>query len=81
MSGNYSAAVGNKGRLVLPAALRKERGWNEGAVLVMVPTEYGVLLESRDVLRDSVQSGLAGADLVSDLLAERRAEAAGEDAG
>ena len=81
MSGNYSATVGNKGRLVLPAGLRKERDWPEGTVLVLVPTDYGVVLESRDALRASVQSGLAGFDLVSELLAERRDEAAREDVG
>jgi AbrB family looped-hinge helix DNA binding protein len=71
--------VGNKGRVVLPAELRQERGWDEGTVLVIVRTDRGVLIESRDALLATIQSGLAGSDLVGELLRERRIEASLED--
>jgi len=81
MSGNYSMVVGNKGRVVLPAGLRAERGWDEGTVLVVVRTDRGVLIESREALLETLQAGLAGTDLVGELVRERRAEALAEDAG
>lgn len=79
MSGKYSMVVGNKGRVVLPAGLREERGWEEGTVLVVVRTERGVLIESQEALLATIQSGLAGTDLVGELLRERRAAARLED--
>jgi len=75
MSDTYSMTVGNKGRVVLPADLRAARGWTEGSVLLLLETEDGVLLVTRDDLERQVQSELAGSDLVNELLAERRAEA------
>ena len=80
MSGNYSMVVGNKGRVVLPAGLRQERGWDEGTVLVIVRTDRGVLIESRDALLETIQSDLSGTDLVAELISERRAESLREDA-
>lgn len=52
----------------------------EGSVLVFVETHRGIVLLSRKQLRDLVREDLAGADLVAQLLAERRANAAAEDA-
>jgi AbrB family looped-hinge helix DNA binding protein len=80
MSDTYSVTVGNKGRVVLPSDLRQARGWIEGTVLVLLETDDGVTLISRDELERQVQAEFAGADLVTELLAERRAEAEREAA-
>jgi AbrB family looped-hinge helix DNA binding protein len=76
MGDTHSVTVGNKGRIVLPAELRQARGWVEGTVLLLLETEDGVALVTRDELERQVQAELAGAGLVAQLLAERRAEAA-----
>jgi AbrB family looped-hinge helix DNA binding protein len=81
MSDTYSVTVGNKGRIVLPADLRQERGWSEGTVLLLLETETGVELLTRDALEKRVHAAAAGiTGVVAELLAERRAEAAREDA-
>ena len=81
MSDTYSVTVGNKGRIVLPADLRQQRGWSEGTVLLLLETEGGVELITRDELERQVLSQSDGTtDVVGELLAERRAEAAREDA-
>jgi hypothetical protein len=59
----------------LPAGLRQSRGWPEGSVLLLLETDDGVLLTTRDDLERQVRAELAGANLVADLLEERRAEA------
>ncbi len=48
--------------------------------MVIVEAPNGLLLLTREQLRDMVRSGLEGKDLVTQLLADRRAAAAGEDA-
>lgn len=72
--------MGNRGRLVVPAELRQRAGMREGAVLVMIEIELGVILLSREQLKSLVRKDLAGSDLVAQLLAERRASALAEDA-
>jgi UDP-N-acetyl-D-mannosaminuronic acid transferase (WecB/TagA/CpsF family) len=47
--------------------------------LVLLESPGGLVLMTRRQLRDRVRSDLAGADLVGELLAERRANAAAED--
>ena len=49
-----------------------------GTKLVLTDTGDGLLLLTRDHLRDLVRADLAGADLVGRLLAERRAAAVAE---
>jgi AbrB family looped-hinge helix DNA binding protein len=81
MSDTYFVTVGNKGRIVLPADLRQERGWSEGTILLLLETEGGVELLTRDELERQVLSQVDGTtDVVGELLAERRAEAARENA-
>ena len=81
MSDTYSVTVGNKGRIVLPADLRQERGWFEGTVLLLLETEGGVELLTRDELERQVLAQADGTtDVVGELIAERRAEAAREAA-
>lgn len=80
MSGTYQVVVGDRGRLVVPAEVRERAGISEGTVLVLLETPAGLALLTRDQLRDRVRADLGGADLVAELLAERRAIAADEDA-
>ena len=72
--------VGERGRVVLPADLRKRRDWSEGTVLIAVETDRGVLLTRRDELESLVRGQLVGTDIVSDLMEERRRAAVREDA-
>ena len=71
--------MGDRGRLVVPAELRERAGLHEGRAVVLVETPSGVLLLTREQLRDLVRSDLEGKDLVGQLLAERRAAANAED--
>jgi len=47
---------------------------------VLIDTPGGVLLVSREQLKSLVRADLAGIDLLSELLADRRRQAAAEDA-
>lgn len=78
MSGTYDVVMGDRGRLVVPADLRREVGWDAGRLLHLLETDEGVVVMTRDQLKAYVRKDLAGLDLVSELLAERR-EAAGAD--
>lgn len=70
--------VGDKGRVVIPAELRARHQWGTGATLVAIDTELGVLLAGREIVERLVRERLAGHDLVAELLADRRSEAARE---
>jgi len=80
MSGTHEVVVGDRGRLVVPAEVRARNGLDEGTVLVLLETPTGLVLMTREQVRDRVRADLAGTDLVTDLLADRRAAAADEDA-
>ena len=75
-----TVTVGDRGRIVIPAPVRDRAGIAAGTVLYLFETPGGLVLLTRDQLRDRVRSNLSGLDLVSELLAERRAAADGEDA-
>lgn len=80
MGGTYNIVVGDRGRLVVPAEVRDRAGLTPGTPLVLLDTPSGLVLLTRRQLRERVRSELAGLDLVDELLAERRAAAAAEDA-
>lgn len=80
MSGTYSVVMGDRGRLVIPAEVRTAAGLAEGTKLVLLPTDAGLVLMTREQLCARVRDDLAGLDLVGELLAERRRAAADEDA-
>ena len=65
---------------MVPAELRARLGLAEGVPLVMINAPGGVVLLTREQLKDRVRSDLAGVDLVGELLAERRRDAASDDA-
>ncbi|MEX2586678.1 MAG: AbrB/MazE/SpoVT family DNA-binding domain-containing protein, partial [Actinomycetota bacterium] len=72
MDGTYRVTVGDRGRFVLPAELRERAALNPGSTVVLLETPRGVLLLTRDQLKDLVRDELVEADLVVELLAERR---------
>ena len=80
MSGTYEVVVGDRGRMVVPVEVRERTGIAEGTTLVLLETPNGLVLLTRDQLRRRVREDLAGVDLVADLLADRRASSAAEDA-
>ena len=65
---------------MIPAAVRDRVGLASGTVLCLLETPRGLVLLKRSQLRDLVRADLAGLDLVSELLAERRLAARAEDA-
>ncbi|SDY32897.1 hypothetical protein SAMN05661080_03101 [Modestobacter sp. DSM 44400] len=81
MSGTYPVVLGDRGRLVIPAELREHMHLVAGAPLALVETPRGFLVMTREELKRLVREDLAGAELVDELLSERRAAAAVEDAG
>ena len=66
--------------MVIPAEVRERRGLTEGTALILMESPTGLVLLTRPQLQQLVRADLAGLDLVGELLAERRAEAAAEDA-
>ena len=78
MNGTYQTTVGDRGRLVIPAELRDRARLTEGTALTLIETPAGVVLLTRPQLQALVRADLAGLDLVGELLAERREEAAAE---
>lgn len=79
MSGTYSVVMGDRGRLVVPAELRARLGLHPGSPLVMLETPQGIILATREQVKDLVRSKLQGLGLVEELLADRRRLAASED--
>jgi AbrB family looped-hinge helix DNA binding protein len=75
----HTATMGDRGRLVIPAELRARAGLDPGRPVVLVEAEDGIVLLTRDQLKDRVRGDLAGLDLVGDLLAERARAAAADD--
>lgn len=80
MNGTYPVTMGDRGRLVVPAELRERVDLREGTPLLILETPSGLVLMTRRQARDLVRNQLAGTDVVGELLAERRAAAAAEDA-
>jgi AbrB family looped-hinge helix DNA binding protein len=80
MDGTYQVTMGDRGRLVIPAEVRARAGLTEGTSLVLIATPGGVVLLNREQLKSLVRADLAGLDLVSELLADRRGQATIEDA-
>ncbi|HKY15552.1 MAG TPA: AbrB/MazE/SpoVT family DNA-binding domain-containing protein [Microthrixaceae bacterium] len=80
MSGTHKVVMGDKGRLVVPAAVREHLGLAEGSALMLLETPAGIVLMTREQLRDRVRADLEGLDLVGELLADRRRAAEIEDA-
>jgi len=80
MNGTHTVTVGDRGRIVVPAAVRERAGFSEGLRLILLETPGGVVLVTREQLLSRVRSELRGHDLVGELLGERRRAAELEDA-
>ena len=77
--------VGPKGRVVVPAPIRKELGIEEGTELMARVEGDGIVLEPRAAalrrLRELVRAAVPeGVSLTDELIAERREEARREEA-
>lgn len=72
--------MGDRGRVVIPAELRRRAGLEPGTPLVLIDTPEGILLVTREQLTERVRRDLEGLDLVEELCVERRRAAALEDA-
>lgn len=66
--------------MVVPAELRERMNLHPGTALVMLETPQGVVLVTREQMKTLVRRKLQGTDLVDELLADRRRQAAAEDA-
>lgn len=72
--------MGDRGRLVVPAELRERVGLVEGDTLTLLETGHGLVMLTRAQLQQLVRDDLGGLDLIVELLEDRRAESAAEDA-
>jgi len=79
MNGTYAVTMGDRGRLVVPAELRERTGLSSGTPLIVIEGSAGFVVMTREQARDYVRRQLAGADLVDELLDDRRRAAAAED--
>ena len=79
MGGMYPVVMGDRGRLVIPAELRERLQLKAGSPLVLLDTPAGVVLATRDQLKQLARTQLRGLNLVDELLADRRRLAAAED--
>ena len=80
MSDTYAVEVGPKGRIVIPAVLRRELGIEEGSQLVAMAEGGGVVLLPREEVKARLRGMLAGVNvsMADELARERRAEARAE---
>lgn len=77
MSDTSVVAVGPKGRVVIPARIRRQLGITEGAELVALVEGEAVVLVPRSAIKSRLRSMFADVDasMREELIAERRAEA------
>ena len=79
VGGTNTVRVGQKGRIVLPAAARKVLDAEEDSELILIVRDREVVLMSKDEAERQLQEMFAGApNLVDELIAERHAEAAAD---
>ena len=77
MSDTHLVEVGPKGRVVIPAPIRRELSIDEGTELVAFVEGDGVLLIPRSALKRRLRNLFAGVNvsLSTELIEERRAAA------
>ena len=83
MSDTITVAVGPKGRVVIPAQIRRELGIQEGSELVALVEGEAVVLVPRSAIKSRLRSIFAdiGVSMRDELIGERRAEAVRESKG
>ncbi len=82
MSDTSVVSVGPKGRVVIPAEIRRELGIGEGSQLVAMIEGQAVVLVPRAAVKTRLRSIFAdvGTSLRDELMADRRRAAAAEAA-
>lgn len=80
MSDTDVVEVGPKGRVVIPAAIRKRLGIEQGTRLAVLVDGDAVVLVPRAAVEDRLHSIFKGvpASMADEVIGERRAEAAAE---
>ena len=83
MSDTSIVVVGPKGRVVIPAGIRRQLHLEEGSELVALLEGQGVLLIPRAAVKHRLRSMFAGvkSSMAAELQAERRAEVERESRG
>jgi len=83
MSDTSIVVVGPKGRVVIPAGIRRQLHLEEGSELVAFVEGQGVLLIPRAAVKHRLRSMFAGvkSSMAAELQAERRAEGERESRG
>ena len=79
MSGTHVVVMGDRGQIIIPSEVRERSGLDEGTTLVLLESDHGLVLMTRDQLRARVATELAGSELVDDLAADRTQQSALED--
>jgi AbrB family looped-hinge helix DNA binding protein len=81
MSDTSSVTVGPKGRVVIPAPIRRELHIDEGSELVAIIEDGAVVMMSRAVAKARLRGMFASvrANLADELIADRRREARNEE--
>lgn len=82
MSDTSVVSVGPKGRIVIPAEIRRELGIREGSELVALVEGAAVVLVPRGAIKARLRSMFAdvASSMRDELIADRRAAAARETA-
>lgn len=82
MSDTFRVEVGPKGRVVIPAPIRHELRLAEGSQLVALVDDGAVVLLPRSEIKRRLRAMFAHVrtSMADELIAERRAEVAREDA-
>ena len=83
MSDTSVVSVGPKGRVVIPASIRRRLRIDEGSELVALVEGEAVVLVPRSAIKSRLRSMFADVrvSMANELIAERRAEALRESGG
>lgn len=71
--------MGDRGRLVIPVELRARLHLEPGSRVLLLDAPQGVVLVTREQVKELIRRDLQGKSLVEELLADRRRAAADED--
>ena len=78
MSTTFELRVGDRGRVVLPAALREELGLRQGDVLSVTLEDGQLVASTPRAPLDRVRARVRGTGVVEELLEDRRRQAEAE---
>ncbi len=78
MSTTFELRVGDRGRVVLPAALREELGLRQGDVLTVTLEGDQLVASTPRAALDRVRARVRGTGVVEELLEDRRRQAEAE---